>query len=448
MVKHKPAVAVVDDEEDILHTVKAVLKKDHSVTTYSDPQKALSDFESTDPDVLLLDIKMPSIDGISFLGKIKSSSPDTEVIMLTAVGDSRTAIQAMKAGAFDYINKPFDVEELRASIQKALEKRSLTKENRAYRAAFEAPFCEMIGDSAPMKNMFELVARVAAADSTVLITGETGSGKELVARAIHKSSRRSAKPFVAVNCAAIPDNLFETELFGHEKGSFTGAFERRTGRFEHADGGTIFLDEIGCLSTAMQAKLLRVLQEGEITRVGSSEQVKIDARVICATNMDLLSMVKRGTFRQDLYYRLNVIPVSVPPLRERGGDITLLFLSFLERFNKKFGKDVKPSQDLIEAIKGYYWPGNVRELENAAERAVALSNGAVLNTGDLPPEIRSRRVLDIPLNELLDKCEAGHLLEALSATDWNQCKAAEVLKIDRSTLISKIKKHSLARRID
>jgi two-component system, NtrC family, response regulator AtoC len=448
MSSSKPLVVVVDDEEDILRTIRTVLKSDHRVVAFSDPDKAIAELGSLDAEVLLLDIKMPSIDGISFLNRVKKDIPDLEVIMLTAVGDSRTAINAMKAGAYDYINKPFDVEELRTSIQKALEKRGLTKENNALKAACDGAFCEMIGNSAVMKSLFELVSRVAPTDSTVLITGETGSGKELVARAIHKGSRRSAKPFVAVNCAAIPDNLFETELFGHEKGSFTGALDRRIGRFEHADGGTIFLDEIGCLSTAMQAKLLRVLQEGEITRVGASMPVKIDSRVICATNLDLLSMVKKGSFRQDLYYRLNVIPVGVPPLREREGDIAALFCRFVDRFNKKFGKSLVPSGQSLEVLNKYDWPGNVRELENTAERAVALSCGPVLNASDLPQEVRNKKICDIPLNELLDKCESQHLLEALSATDWNQCKAAEALRIDRSTLISKMKKHSLARRID
>lgn len=449
MTKTKPLIAVVDDEEDILQTVRAVLKKDYSVLPFSDPEKALRELEPADVDILLLDIKMPSIDGLSFLKKVKVFSPDTEVIMLTAVGDSKTAISAMKAGAYDYLNKPFEVEELRASIEKALEKRCLAKENRAYRAACDGSFCEIIGNSDVMKELFELVSKIAPTDSTVLINGETGSGKELVARAIHKSSNRAAKPFVAVNCAAIPENLFETELFGHEKGSFTGAFDRRTGRFEHADGGSIFLDEIGCLSTAMQAKLLRVLQEGEISRVGASEPIKIDTRVICATNMDLLVMVKKGAFRQDLFYRLNVIPVCVPPLRVRDDDIAVLFYGFLERFNKKFGKKITGASDkFLEALKSYDWPGNVRELENTAERIVALSGGGVLEVADLPADIRNRRASDIPLNEILDKCESQHLLEALSLTDWNQSKAAEILRIDRSTLISKMKKHSLGRRVD
>ncbi len=448
MAKTKFLVAVVDDEEDILKTVRAVLKKDYSVLTFSDPEIAIRELEPADADVLLLDIKMPSIDGLSFLKRIKGSSPDTEVIMLTAVGDSRTAIGAMKAGAYDYINKPFDVEDLKAAIEKALEKRALAKENKAYKAACDAAFCQILGNSGAMKKLFDLVAKVAPADSTVLITGETGSGKELIARAIHKNSKRDARPFVAVNCAAIPESLFETELFGHEKGSFTGAFERRIGRFEHADGGTIFLDEIGCLSAPMQAKFLRVLQENEITRVGAADPVKIDARVICATNMDLFEMVKRGVFRQDLYYRLNVIPINIPPLRERDDDIIIIFRAFLERFNKKFGKDVSASAEFIEALKSYDWPGNVRELENTAERVVALSCGKVLLIDDLPSDIRNKRISDIPLNEILDKCESEHLLQALSLTDWNQSKAAEVLRIDRSTLISKMKKHCLSRRID
>ncbi|MFA5104986.1 MAG: sigma-54 dependent transcriptional regulator [Candidatus Margulisiibacteriota bacterium] len=444
MAKIKPLIAVVDDEDDILRTIKAVLKNDYNVATFQDPQKAFSTILSLNADILLLDIKMPSFNGIDFLRAIKKDIPDLEVIVVTAMGDSKNAISAMKLGAYDYINKPFDVEELKVAIEKALGKRCLAKENRAYRAAYEGSFYEIIGGSDVMKKLFELVAKIAPADSTVLITGETGSGKELVARAVHKSSKRAAKPFVAVNCAAIPENLFETELFGHEKGSFTGAFERKTGRFEYADGGTIFLDEIGCLSTALQAKLLRVLQEGEISRVGGSGPVKIDVRVICATNMDLFTMVKRGAFRQDLFYRLNVIPVNVPALRERGDDITVLFYGFLDRFNKKFGKNItRVSAQFIEALKSYNWPGNVRELENTAERIAALSCGEVLEIEDLPADIRNRRASNIPLNEILDKCESQHLLEALSLTGWNQSKAADILKIDRSTLISKMKKHSI-----
>ena len=298
-----------------------------------------------------------------------------------------------------------------------------------------------------MRELFDLISRVAPADSTVLITGETGSGKELVARAIHRSSNRSGSPFVAVNCAAIPENLFETELFGHEKGSFTGAMERRIGRFEYADGGTIFLDEIGCLSAPMQAKLLRVLQEDEIVRVGGTEPVKIDARVICATNADLAGSVKKKLFRDDLFYRLNVIPVPVPALRQRGEDIILIFHHFLERFNKKFGKRIRSvSNDLINAISTYPWPGNVRELENVAERMVALAQMDSLDLRDLPSEIKSKEEIKVPLNDILDGYEAEYIIKALSITDGNQSKAADLLRIDRSTLISKMKKHSISSR--
>ncbi len=447
MAKNKPLIAVVDDEDDILRTIKAVLKNDYNISVFSDPEKALSEIMSLNVEVLLLDIKMPSIDGISFLKRVKADIPDIEVIMVTAMGDSKNAIAAIKAGAYDYINKPFDVEELRASIEKALEKRRLVKENRAYKISSEDEFVEIIGKSPAMRELFDLISRVAPADSTVLITGETGSGKELVARAIHRRSKRSARPFVAVNCAAIPENLFETELFGHEKGSFTGAMERRIGRFEYADGGTIFLDEIGCLSAPMQAKLLRVLQEDEIVRVGGTEPVKIDARVICATNADLAGSVKKKLFRDDLFYRLNVIPVPVPALRQRGEDIILIFHHFLERFNKKFGKRIRSvSNDLINAISTYPWPGNVRELENVAERMVALAQMDSLDLRDLPSEIKSKEEIKVPLNDILDGYEAEYIIKALSITDGNQSKAADLLRIDRSTLISKMKKHSISSR--
>lgn len=445
MAKSKPLVAVIDDEDDILRTIKAVLKNDYNVEVFSNPEKAFSEIPSLNVEVLLLDIKMPSIDGISFLKRIKTELPDLEVIMVTAMGDSKNAISAIKAGAYDYINKPFDVEELKTSIEKALEKRRLIKENQAYKISCNDEFVEIIGRSFAMRSLFDLISRVAPADSTVLITGETGSGKELVARAIHRKSKRSARPFVAVNCAAIPENLFETELFGHEKGSFTGALERRIGRFEYADGGTIFLDEIGCLSAPMQAKLLRVLQEDEIVRVGGIEPVKIDVRVICATNADLAGSVKKKLFRDDLFYRLNVIPVQVPALRQRCEDIALLFHYFLERFNKKFGKQIKNvSKDLINVMSAYSWPGNVRELENVAERMVALAQRDSLDVKDLPSEIKSKETVNISLNDLLDGYEAEYIVKALSITEGNQSKAADLLKIDRSTLISKMKKHSIS----
>jgi len=448
MATKKPHILVVDDDEDILKTISAVLKDDYKISVSSNPIETLKIISSKDIDLMLLDIKMPKMDGITLLRKVKESSPLIEVIMLTAVGDIKTAINAMKEGAYDYINKPFDVEELKLSIEKALEKRSILKENLAYKANYESNYCDIIGSSKKMKALFETIEKIAPTDSTVLIVGETGTGKEMIAKAIHKKSKRSSRPFIAVNCAAIPENLFETELFGHEKGSFTGAFEKKIGKFEYASDGTIFLDEIGCLPLPLQAKLLRVLQENEVTRVGGNEPIPINTRLICATNMDLFEMSKKGEFRQDLYYRLNVIPINVPPLRERDDDIVHIFHNFVERFSKKFGKKVVISQDLIDAIKKYNWPGNVRELENTAERIVAMASDKILKAEDFFFGLNKEIFAIEPLNDFIEKEESEYIKKVLVLSDWNQTRAAESLKIDRSTLISKIKKYSIKKDID
>lgn len=435
----------VDDEKDILETLKTVLKPSYNVLSFTDPQDALAKIFSKNIDLVLLDIKMPSVDGISVLRKIKSIEPNPEVIMVTAMGDSKNATSAMKLGAYDYINKPFDVEELKEVIKKALDKRALLKENLAYKSSSESLETEIIGKSPVMKDLFETISKIAGTDSTVLITGETGSGKEMVAKAIHKNSRRANKPLVAVNCAAIPENLFESELFGHERGAFTGALDRRIGKFEFADNGTIFLDEIGCLPFPMQAKLLRILQDGEVCRVGSSEPISIDTRVICAANVDLLDLAKKGAFREDLYYRLNVIPVKAPSLRERGEDIILLFHYFLDRCNKKFSKNINGVTDeVLLALKKHPWTGNVRELENLVERLVVLAQGEKIDIVDLPAEFGKRGdFLNLSLDDANGQFEADYIRRALRITGGNQSKASEILKIDRTTLISKMKKYSI-----
>ncbi|MCX5749898.1 MAG: sigma-54 dependent transcriptional regulator [Candidatus Saganbacteria bacterium] len=446
MSKPRPLIAAVDDEEDILKTINTVLKPTYNVTAFSSPEDALKKIPPLNVDAVLLDIKMPKMDGITFLKKLKKTDPEVPVIILTALSDSRTAVNAMKEGAYDYINKPFDADELKLVIEKALEKRTLEKENRAYREISKESFEDIIGTSEPMRKVFGLIEKIAPSDSTVMITGETGSGKEMVAKAIHRKSNRKNKLFVAVNCAAVPENLFESELFGHERGSFTGALERHIGKFELADGGTIFLDEVGCLPYPMQAKLLRVVQESEVQRIGGSKATKIDIRIICATNADLKDSVKKGTFREDLFFRLNVIPVDVPPIRSRTQDIPLLLEYFLGRFNKRSNKRIKAfTPQAINILKGYYWPGNVRELENAVERLVVLSSKDIIDAGDLSFNIIDKH--DIPVQMRLEDAvghfERDHLTKIFLKAGCIQSKAAKMLGIDRSTLISKLKKYDI-----
>ena len=445
MTKAKPIIAAIDDEKNILLTIKSVLKPYYTVLTYNDANEAVKNIAIKNISAVLLDIKMPKADGISILKKIKEEDPMLDVIMLTAMDDSKNAIAAMKAGAYDYILKPFDTEHLRATIENALEKRALVKENLAYKSADEALYPEIIGSSLVMQSLFETISKVAEVDSTVLITGETGTGKELVAKAIHRQSKRRNKPFVAVNCAAIPENLFESELFGHERGSFTGAFERKIGTCEFADGGTIFLDEVACLPYPMQAKLLRVLQEGEITRVGNSEAIPVDVRVICAANADMKDLIEKGLFRQDLFYRLNVIPVMIPPLRERGDDILLISEHSLAKYCRKFRKKISGFTESAKILlKKHVWPGNVRELENLLERIVVLSKSDKVDVADFPQDFTGDTKLEgLSLVKATEKCESNLIKNTLKKTGGNQSKTAQLLKIDRTTLISKMKKYEL-----
>jgi len=446
MAKARPLIAVVDDEEDILKTVKAIFKSLYDVVAFADPLEALKKIPSLNPELILLDIKMPGMDGISLLKELKRLDPDIEVVMVTAMADSRSAVASMQAGAYDYINKPFDAEEMKLVIEKAIEKKRLEKENRALRQMTRESFGEMIGQSDAMRDVFDLIERVAASDSTVLITGETGSGKEMVAKAVHKRSGRHDRPFIAVNCAAIPENLFESELFGYERGAFTGALERHAGIFEIADQGTVFLDEIGCLPYQMQAKLLRVIQEGEVNRIGGSGPVPVDIRLICATNADLKELAKKGSFRQDLYYRLNVIPVKVPPLRSRTEDIPLLLSHFLSKFNKKMNRNIRGFNDsAVRLLSGYMWPGNVRELENVVERIVVLAQKDFVEIEDLPKGIFDECDLpdDAELLKFLDDSEKDHIAKTLIRTGGNHSRAARALKIDRTTLLSKLRKHNI-----
>ncbi len=444
MPKPKHTVLAVDDEKDILETLKAVLKPFYDIILCSDPKDAFLKLKNNSVDIILLDIKMPGCDGITLLKKIKESpqGSEAEVIMLTAVGDPRTAVQAVKAGAYDYLCKPFEVEELRAAIEKALERKSLLAENKALKSMQKEGFENFIASSPRMLELLDKVSDIASSDASVVITGETGTGKELLARAIHCKSRRAKKPFFAVNCAAVPENLFESEFFGYEKGAFTGAFERHAGKFEAADKSTLFLDEITCLPLSMQAKLLRVLQEGEVQRLGSSSQVPVDVRIICASNIDLKEAVGKGQFRQDLFFRLNVVPIRLPSLSEREGDLDLFLEHFLAKYNRKFSKKVAGfSEEALRKLKAYRWPGNVRELDNAVARLVLMCRGPVISEADFLPDYQhTDGIIGLPLRQACDKFEKEYIERALEEAKGNQSSAARMLQIDRSTLVSKLKK--------
>ncbi len=377
------SILVVDDDDLVLESLRMVLKEaGHKVKAVNSPRKALSLLEKGDYDLVITDMRMPEMSGIEFLEKVKEKDQGLPVIMITAYGTVDTAVTAMKKGASDYIMKPFSADELEVVVEKALEAHRLREENvrlkELVRCQAEVDE-EFIGESAPIKALKRELEKIARSDATVLVMGETGTGKELIARRIHALSQRAEGPYVRVNCAAIPDTLVEAELFGHEKGAFTGAVYTRKGKFELAHGGTILLDEIGEMPLHLQAKLLRVLQEGEVDRIGGSSPVKVDVRVVATTNRDLAQEVKEGRFREDLFFRLNVVPIYVPPLRERKEDIPLLAEAFLRRYSRKMGKEIKGITDsAMKTLLDYDWPGNVRELENCIHRAVVLCEGSYL----------------------------------------------------------------------
>lgn len=374
-------ILVVDDEENIRTIIKRAFQKEgFTVMTASSGNEALKELEKSPFDLVITDLKMPDGDGISLLKKIHSLSPDTIVMVITAYASTESAVEAMKAGAIDYIVKPINIEELRIIVKNALEKKILHEENLRLKKELceKYAFHNLIGKSKKIREIFSLIERIAPTNSTVLITGESGTGKELVAKAIHYSSLRKGQPFVSINCGALPESLLESELFGHLKGSFTGAYTDKKGLFETAHKGTILLDEISEMSLWMQVKLLRVLQEKKIRRVGGTEEKEVDVRIIASTNVDLSERIREGKFREDLFYRLNVIRINLPPLRERKEDIPLLVEHFIKIYNQKTGKNIKGiREDALKILEAYYWPGNVRELENCIERAV------VFETSDL-----------------------------------------------------------------
>ena len=444
---------VVDDEESHRIMLRAVLQEEgYDVTEAADGPEGIKAVEEGPFDVILLDIRLPTLGGIETLTEIRRISPFTPVLMMTAYASVKTAVEALRAGAFDYLTKPLDIEELKILIEKALEHYHLREENLSLRERLgdRFDFSKIIGKSRKMKELFELLSQVAPTDATVLILGESGTGKELVANAIHHNSPRSSGPFIKVACAALPETLLESELFGHERGAFTGAVARREGRFQAAHRGSIFLDEVGEMSPATQAKLLRVLQEKEFEPLGSTRTMKVDVRVIAATNKDLAAEVKEGRFREDLYYRLNVVPVLLPPLRERKEDIPALAIHFFTIYRDKNRKELKEiSGKTLDLLVRYDWPGNIRELENCIERGVIMARGDIVAPADLPPSIQALSLekpdsgISFPSGISLEEVEKALILKTLEDTGGNRSRAAEILGINRRTLQLKLKEYDL-----
>jgi len=446
-------VLVVDDEPGVRESLRMLLKDECEVVTAASASEALERLAAASPDVVLLDLVMPGRSGLDLLSDLRERSPEAEVVVLTATKTVATAVEAMKRGAADYVTKPFEVDALRLKVRRFLEQRDLEREVERLRdeVAARDRLGALIGRSAPMQQLFRAVRRVAGSRASVLVRGESGTGKELVARAIHELGPRRDAPFVAVNCAAIPETLMESELFGHERGAFTDAREARMGKFEAAGGGTLFLDEIGEISPAVQAKLLRVLQERTIERLGGGRPIEVDVRIVAATNRDLEAAVAAGEFRSDLYYRINVVPLEVPPLRARRDDIPLLVASFLERLAADEGGPRRElSAEAWEALQRHDWPGNVRELENAIERATTLAEGPGIGLEDLPEEVRlaglkaAVRAGQMPFDEAVSRFERDLLQEALERARWNQTRAAEHLGITRRQLKLKMDRYGLA----
>lgn len=438
-------ILIVDDESIIRKSLSDWLERDgHRVDTAASGEEALKKCKETRFDILLLDIKMEGIDGMEVLKQVKESDPDLDVVMITAYGSISSAIEAMKNGAYDYLLKPFDPNELGMLIEKILERQTQARENLYLKEVYKerTRFESMIGQSRPMQEIFDLIRHVAPMDSTVLISGETGTGKGLAAKAIHTNSPRSEGPFVAVNCGAIPENLMESELFGHQKWAFTDAKETKKGRLELAHGGTLFLDEIGEISMRMQIDLLRVLEDHIFYRVGGTQPIEVDFRVVAAVNRDIQAAIEKGLFRQDLYYRLNVISFEMPPLRERKDDIPLLIEHFLHRFAQETNKSIdRISRQAMDTLILYDWPGNVRELENAIERAVVVGKGREILPEHLP--IFRQGYVSLPEPSSLRDIERGHIIRILNDNRWNISKTAEILEIDRSTLYSKMKRYRI-----
>ena len=443
-------ILVVDDESIVRDSLEAWFRQDgHQVTAAAGGKEALRLAAQEHFDIALVDLKMPGMDGLELQSRLAAADPELTIILMTAFASVDTAIQAMKAGAYDYIIKPFDPDDLSQLIRRAAEQRSLRFENLRLKRNLEAATTPppILGGSPAMKRVLELITTVAGSEATVLVFGESGTGKELVARAIHAASPRRYNPLVTVNCGALPEGILESELFGHEAGAFTGARQRHKGKFEAAAGGTVFLDEIGEVSPKVQVELLRVLEDKHVTRVGGTAPVEVDFRVIAATNRDLRALVSQGSFREDLFWRLNVFTIELPPLRERGEDILPLAEHFLASFARSMSRrGVVLSPEARKALLAYTWPGNVRELQNAIERAVVVCGGACIEARDLPLHVTSSEARHSP-GSLAD-AEREHVRLVLESAGWNITKAARILEVDRVTLYNKIRRYGLTRPAD
>lgn len=456
----KPRILVVDDEESIREFLEIMLKKEgYEVTCAEDGAKAKDVLAKKSFDMVISDLQMPNMTGIELLKFVKESYPELVFMLITAFGTTESAVEAMKMGAYDYLTKPFKIDEVRINIQNALRTKSLEVENRVLKKELtkEYSFQNLVGNSEPMHRIYDLVKRVSLTPTNILITGESGTGKEVIAKAIHYNGPLKDKPFVTINCGAIPEQLMESEMFGHKKGSFTGAVNDKVGLFEVADGGTLFLDEVGELPITIQVKLLRAIQERIIRRVGATEDIKVDVRICAATNRELEVMVKDGTFRQDLFYRLNVIGIKAPPLRERKDDVPLLAGHFLKKYNDRLNKTIGGiSAEAMEMLKGYDYPGNVRELENIIERTVALESGATILPESLPPFVNTpsgRKMASsheieigedgVDLDKVIGQIEKELLVKAIHASGGIKKKAAKLLHITFRSMRYRVEKYGL-----
>jgi two-component system response regulator AtoC len=457
-----PRILAVDDEEGLLDLFRKALRSDdRTILTAANGRDALAAFRDEHPELVILDLKLPDTNGIALLKEMLAAEPDTAIIILTAHGNTNTTIEAMRLGAYDYVTKPFDLLKIKILVEKALEKQALTREVRSLRHQLKSTGRpdRLLGQHPSMQQVYKLIGQVADSDAAVLLRGETGTGKELVARTIHENSRRRDHALVVVDCTSYPETLLESELFGHERGAFTGAVKRKPGRFELAHGGTLFLDEIGNVSMAVQAKLLRFLQEKTIERLGGTETIRVDTRVIAATSLDIEAVVETKQFRDDLFYRLNVVPIVLPPLRERLTDVPMLADHFLRVYStarRREGLHFAP--DVLRCLLSYNWPGNVRELQNVIERAVVTTQGGIITPENLPPTLRDgaeAHARSVPpaeghalrksqsFDEAVEDFERSVLAHALEQTDWNQTSAAKMLGMSFRAIRYRVKKYGL-----